>query len=115
MRDFDTFIQERRLKGHSFKMFGTEYYLPPTIPYDAILRFRALGKRNATDTVSDEETFDLFAALVGQSTVDSLRLHAEFDVELMTELMNYVLQIYGVTKSEATTGSPKVKKAAQSN
>lgn len=115
MKDFDTFIQERRLKGHSFKMFGTEYHLPPTIPYDAVLRFRALGKRSATDTVSDDETFDLFAALVGQTTVDSLRAHAEFDVELMTELMNYVLQVYGVTKAESGTGSPKGKKAAQSS
>lgn len=113
MKDFDTFIQERREKGHSFRMFGTEYHLPPTIPYDAILRFRALGKRNPTDTVSDDETFDLFAALVGQNTVDSLRIHAEFDVELMTELMNYVLQVYGVTKTETNTGSPKGKKAAQ--
>jgi hypothetical protein len=113
MKDFDLLLNERREKGHSFKMFGEVYYIPPSIPYDAVLRFRALGKRGATDTVSDDETFDLFESLVGSATLSELRKHSEFDVEIMTTLMQHILEIYGVTNTAGATESPKGKKAAR--
>lgn len=106
-KDFDLFIAERQKTAPSFTAFGKEYFLPPTIPYDAVLRFRALSKRNADDAMTEDEVFTLFESLVGKVIVDELRTHAEFDIDLMTEIMKYVLEVYGVASSSP---NPKAKR-----
>lgn len=108
-RDFDLFIAERQKTAPSFKVFGKEYFLPPTIPYDAVLRFRALSKRKKNDEMTEDEVFTLFESLVSKVVVDELRTHAEFDIDLMTEVMKYVLEVYGVASSGT---NPKAKTTA---
>ena len=107
MRDFDQFIEERRKRSNGFTLFGKDYILPPTIPYDAVLRFQALSKRKRTDTIKDEELFQIFESLVGKETLEELRAYREFDVELMIEVMNYIFEVYNITDK----GQSKEKKA----
>lgn len=108
-KDFDSYLQERRKLSSEFTVFGETFILPPTIPYDAVLLFEMLQERGQSEEVSGETLFDIFQAVIGKANVDKLRQHVEFDVDLMTEIIKYALDVYGVTenKSEDTTPGPK--------
>jgi hypothetical protein len=100
LKDFDAFIKERNKKNKKgFRAFGKTYTLPASIPYDAMLRIRALSK-NTNKEIGEEEVFTLFESLVGRATIDELRTHAEFDMDFMTELMKYTLEQYGMTNEK---------------
>ena len=96
-RDFDKFISERRKnKPNSFTMFGTEYHLPPTIPYEAVLQFNALTSEDKDTEVGNDKILMLLDSLIGRSNIDLLKAHVEFDMDLAIELLNYLLDVYGL-------------------
>lgn len=109
-RNFDDFIRERNKEHPSFTMFGETYNLPPTIPYAAVLQFRNLSKRGKKEQVSDMEVLDIFKALFGEDTLNSLKSHIEFDLDLAVELMQWSLKAYGVTRDTEEDTNPKAGK-----
>ena len=110
-KDFTKFIEERRKDAPKFILFGEEYILPPSLSYDAMLRFQALQERQQTDELSTEDVFQIFKAVVGEDNESRLRKHGEFDIDLMSEVIQFCLQAYGITDSveevEEDTPGPK--------
>lgn len=96
-KNFDTFLAERRKnKPNSFIMFGTEYHLPPTVPYEAVLQFNSLGLEDKATEVSNDRILTLLESLVGKDNLKSLTVHVEFDMDLAITLLNYLLDVYGL-------------------
>lgn len=109
-RDFDAYLTERRKKtDRGFKMFGKKYVLPPTIPFQAVILFGDLKNRKKDQEVSETELEEIMSALIGESVLTELKTHPEFDVDLLTELMSYVLESYGVTSPKAKPEQEQVK------
>lgn len=100
-RDFDKFIAERRKKKpNGFTMFGTEYHLPPTVPYQAVLEFSALAQEDKDKEVGNDKILVLLAALIGADNVKALSSNVEFDMDIAVELLNYVLEAYGLKETK---------------
>ena len=106
-RNFDSFIKERKMERTTFTMFGETYTLQPSIPYAAVLQFRALSKRGQNEQLEDMEVLDIFGALLGNDILSSLQTHVEFDIDVAMELMKWALEQYGVTKKDGDDTSPK--------
>lgn len=109
-KNFDAVIAERQNRGHSFELGGITYLLPPSIPFDAVLRFADLSKRGKDAEVDQMEVIDIFKALVGEDNFTKLRANVQFDSELMLEIMNFILSIYA--SSENTSGPKGRRKTA---
>lgn len=102
-RDFDKFIKERKgTRAHSFTIFEEEYSLPPTIPYAAVLEFTALQKKEKDEEIANDQLLELLSSLIGKRNVDRLITYVEFDMEMAIELMNYVLEVYGLKQKPQT-------------
>lgn len=108
-KDFTKFIEERRKEAPSFQLFGEIFYLPPNIPYDAVLRVQALNNRDKTDELQDNDVFLLFKSIVGEDNEARLRKYGEFDVDVMVELIKYCLEVYGVTEETKVTSDENPK------
>lgn len=104
MKNFDRYIEERKQLRKEFTLYGETFYLPPTLAYEAVLQFKALGMRDKNENVNDLEVLDLFSAIFGENTLTRIReLDTEntFDIDLASELMRWALHEYGVTATEA--------------
>lgn len=106
---FTHLINERKDRSHSFEFDGDTYLLPPTLPFDAVLRFAELSKRGADAQVQDMEIVDIFKSVVGEDNFMRLRKHVHFDIEMMIEMLNWVLSIYGTTEATGPKGKVKGK------
>lgn len=108
-KNFDTYLEERKKKSPSFEMFGKEYVMAPTIPFAAVLSFRALSEKNKNEELQNMEILDLFKDIFGQDTLDSLSAHKEFDIDMAMELMKWAFEIYGVStkENEVKDSNPK--------
>jgi hypothetical protein len=116
-KDFTRFVEERRKQAPSFVAFGETFFLAPSLPYDAVLRFQQLQSTNKDVQLDEDHIFVIFEAVIGKSNIDKLRMYAEFDIEFMTELLKFALQAYGVAQStdvpEDNPLVPKGKRKAQ--
>lgn len=110
-RNFDKYIEERKNKRKEFALFGEKFYLPPTLSFDAVLRFKELGSRDKNETLNDLEVLDIFASIFGEVTLKRIKeidTDNNFDIDLASELMKWALEEYGVTnKEEEVKDSPK--------
>lgn len=102
-RDFDQYLKERQNKSSSFTLFGQTITLPPTLPYDAVLRFNALQDQKETDEIGKDDMFSIFESVVGKKNIDKLSGNVEFDIDLMVEIIKFALEAYGVGKTEEDT------------
>lgn len=112
IKNFDKYLKERKKQSSEFILFDQTIVLPPTLPYDAVLRFNALQMRNASEELSLDDMSSIFEAVIGKSNVELLIGHVEFDIDLMTEIIKFALESYGVgndSKSveEEPTEGPK--------
>jgi hypothetical protein len=103
VKNFDNYLKERQKTGSEFIVFGQTIQLPPTLPYDAVLRFSALSKRNENEEVSHDDLFLIFESVIGEKNVDKLKGHVEFDIDLMTEIIQFALEAYGVDQKREQT------------
>lgn len=108
-KDFDSYRKEKKQEPVSFTLFGKEWLLSPTIPYDAVLELKALGKREDTETkVTDDDIDTLLVKFVGEDTLAALRKYQEFDYELAVEVLGFVMEEYGLRgKEEEKETDPK--------
>lgn len=110
--NFDNYVKERnKERGVTFKLFGETHYLPPTIPFDAALLLQTMAGRNKDEKVDDSFVTDLFVKFVGADIYNSIKSNPMFDIDLMTELMSWILQQYGIQNNETTI--PKDREATQ--
>jgi hypothetical protein len=99
--NFDAYVAERnKTRSVTFKLFDETFYLPPTIPFEAALLLQTMANRNKDDVVSDQFVTDLFVRLVGQDVFDTIKAHNAFDIDLLTNIMSWILQQYGVQNEE---------------
>lgn len=108
--DFDAYVKERnKERGVCIKLFEETYYFPPTIPFDAALALQSLAGRDKDEQLSNDFVTDLFIKLVGKDIYESMRSHVDFDVDLMTSIMSWILEQYGLKADE----SPKEETESQ--
>jgi hypothetical protein len=106
-RNFDDMIAERKAVSPSFEMFGKVYILAPSLRYDALLELHHLAKRKNDEVVSDDDTFSVFESVLGKETLDELRAHTDFDVDLAAEIVRWVLDQYGIGQKATDDNDPK--------
>lgn len=108
-RDFDAYREEKQQKPVTFKLFNKIWTLSPSIPYDAVLELKALGKREDKNTkVTDDDIDTLLVKFVGEDTLAALRKYQEFDYELAVEVLGFVMEEYGLrSKEEEKETDPK--------
>jgi hypothetical protein len=109
-RNFDTFIKEKKKLAPSFEMFGNTYTLPPSLRYDAVLELQRLNKRQDTEEMSDEDTFNIFELFIGTQTLAELRANDDFTVDVAAELVKWALQQYGLITADGEPANPKSRK-----
>lgn len=92
--DFDKYIKERRSLSPSFTLFGENYKLPPTIPYQAMLFIQ--GKYlNGSNSMKDDDELYFFELLFGtRDIVDKWVQNPEFDMDLISKLTDSILDLY---------------------
>lgn len=106
-RNFDDLIAERKAGAPSFTMFGKKYTLSASLRYDALLELQRLAKRQKDEVVSDDDTFKVFESVLGQTTLDELRQHDLFDVDVAAEIVRWVLEQYGIGAKTEDENDPK--------
>jgi hypothetical protein len=107
-RNFDAMIEEKRKVAPRFQMFGTEYVLAPTPRYEAVIKLSQLSKRGKEEPVSEEEAFEIFGMIIGESILAGLRANTEFTMEIASELVNWALTEYGLA-DKTETPNPKAE------
>lgn len=90
--DFDKYIKERRVVAPSFSLFGETYYLPPTLPYQAMLYIQGDTVKNSG---FEDDALYFFELLFGnKDVIESWKKQPEFDVDLISKLTNWILEQY---------------------
>lgn len=106
--NFDEYVRERnKERGVTFKLFNETFYLPPTIPFDAALLLQTMQYRDKDEQVSDTFVVDLFTKLVGIDVYIALKAHQDFDVDLLTNIMAWILEQYGLKNDSPKSESPE--------
>lgn len=108
-RNFDDMIAERKAVSPSFTMFGKVYTLSPSLRYEALLELHRLAKRQKDEVVSDDDTFVVFESVLGKDTLDELRAHDDFDVDLAAEVVRWILEQYGIGGKTEDESDPKAE------
>jgi hypothetical protein len=96
MKNFDEYIAERRKKSPKFTLFGTEYALPPSIPYKAVLYLQSVQKRGNDAPINDEDILYFFEILLGKEHVKAWQEHEDFDIDLIVTILSWVIGEYGL-------------------
>ena len=102
--NFDEYIAERKKSSPKFTLFETDYTLPPSIPYRAVLYLQSLNKRKADEQVSDEDILHFFALLLGKDAIANWQDNANFDIDLIVHIMSWIVQQYNLAPKAQTEG-----------
>jgi len=103
-RNFDAFIAEQKERAPVFEMFGATFTLPPSLRYDAVLELQRLAKRDKSEEMNDEETFNVFELFLGAGNVKELRKYDDFTVDVAAELVKWALEQYGLSGASDPKG-----------
>lgn len=94
--DFDKYIKERKKTSPSFTLFGQTYVIPPSMPYKAMLYIQQLTSKNKDEVVEDDDLIYFFELLfANQVPLDDWKKQPDFDVNLISYMINWVLDQYG--------------------
>lgn len=111
-RDFDQFLSELKASRPSFKLFGQTYYLPASLPALVILELAQIKDKVPSEPA---EILALFAKLYrlaetedGQPAPTDQWLQKGLSLELLTELLAYLLDAYNLRE----VADPKPKEPA---
>lgn len=116
IKDFDAYLAERRqLSENGFILFGERYTLPPTLPFESVLLFKQIMSREDKDSVIEEsDIVPLLESMLGKDTFDKIKSHYEFDIDLMMQVLTYVLESYNRDANpKAVTGKTTKLKRSQ--
>lgn len=108
--DFDKYLEEQRAKASEFTVFGKTYKLPPGMPYKAVLYLQSISKQNQDDIVTDNDMLEFFSLLFGKDVdVESWKHHPDFNMNLITKMLEWVLEQYDLTTPKDSE-TPETKK-----
>lgn len=111
IKDFDAYLSERRQKStNGFILFGKEYLLPPTMPFDAVLMFKEMQDRGEDTKLEYEDIVPVMEAIVGKDVFDEIRSHHEFDMDLMLNVLKYVMDAYNKIEGNSDPKAQTVKR-----
>lgn len=95
-KNFDELRKARQDKELEYVLFGETYNLPPTLPYDVVLWFSSMRKRDKSDVIEDSEVVTIFSAIFGEDNTEKWRKQG-LDILSMTEMMGWAFEEYGIT------------------
>lgn len=94
--DFDKYIKERRRTSPKFTLFGKDYTLPPSMPYNAMLYIQSLTTNGSQEGLKNEDLLYFFKLLFADHVdeIENWKNHPDFDMDLIGNMTSWVLDAY---------------------
>lgn len=110
-RDFDQFLDELKAARPGFVLFGRTYYLPASLPALVVLELAQLRNQAPTEPT---EILALFAKLYRLAETEDGKpapvdewLQRGLSLELLTELLAFLLDAYNLREAKADPKAPE--------
>lgn len=104
LKDFDQAWSEKEDEGYSFKVKGTEYELPPSVPAQAMLDALRIGKEYDEDMdVPPSEAIKLARKIIGKEQVQAM-LDDGVTVDELTDVIEWANSVYSPEAEEDGSG-----------
>ena len=111
MRDFDRFIEEKEKKEDTFKLFNREWKIKHD--FATVAKFFKVFKSNEKILLNDVEKFyyTIFSIALDEEIYNIIKArHSEISIELIKELLNVILKLWGLGSLDELSNQALKKK-----
>lgn len=109
-RDFDAFFAEQEREPVTFKLFGETHELPPALPATVVLKLIRMQKEyGQMGQVPHADLLEMAVSIFGDDRVNKW-CEQGLDVEMLGELLKWVMETYMGGRKEEDEGNKKAPK-----